>query len=34
MTFIVSGGISGLGVGRSILPPPPSSMHSPSTAGS
>jgi uncharacterized membrane protein len=23
MTFIVSGGVSGLGVGQSLLPPPP-----------
>jgi uncharacterized membrane protein len=28
MTFLVSGGISGLGVGRSMLPPPPAPLNS------
>jgi uncharacterized membrane protein len=33
MTFIVSGGVSGLGVGQSLLPPPSGPFSAPKTSG-
>lgn len=33
MTFIVSGGVSGLGVGQSLLPPPSAPFSAPKTPG-